>query len=283
MRKKISKVYISADMEGISGIVDMDDAQPMGRDYQQGRKFMTDDVNAAVRGALVGGAKEIVVNDAHGPMRNILPEQLHEKASLIRGKAKPMGMLEGLDKTFDAIICIGFHARAGENGVLSHSFMGHEVEDIWLNGRQVGEIGLLYAAAQETNVPVVMLTGDNIACKEIEQWDATVQTVSVKESIDRFAANLLSIEEAVSKIEATAKAAVIREKQGDKNPYINKVSTLKIRWQSASVASHLTGIPGVTLYDVRTVEVKGTVTELYRLLFVFFKVAASMTNQQPYC
>jgi D-amino peptidase len=283
MRKKISKVYISSDMEGISGIVDMDDTQPMGRDYQQGRKFMTDDVNAAVRGALAGGATEIVVNDAHGPMRNILPEQLHKKASLIRGKAKPMGMLEGLDETFDAIICIGFHARAGENGVLSHSFMGHEVEDIWLNGRQVGEIGLLYAAAKEMNVPVVMLTGDNIACKEIEQWDATVQTVSVKESIDRFAANLLPNEEAVSKIEATAKAVIIHERLSNENPYVNQVSTLKIRWQSASVASHLAGIPGVVLCDARTVEIQGTVAELYRLLFVFFKVAASMTNQQPYC
>src|SRR5882757_1488387 len=99
MSKKISKVYISADMEGISGIVDMDDTQPTGRDYQQGRLLMTEDINAAVRGALAGGATEIAVNDAHGPMRNILPERLHEKAMLIRGKAKPMGMLEGLDKT----------------------------------------------------------------------------------------------------------------------------------------------------------------------------------------
>lgn len=90
----MEKIYISADMEGISSIVDMDDTQPVGRDYQQGRKLMTEDINAAIRGVLAGGAKEVVVNDAHGPMRNILPEQLHEKATLIRGKAKPMGMLE---------------------------------------------------------------------------------------------------------------------------------------------------------------------------------------------
>lgn len=283
MSKKISKVYISADMEGISGIVDMDDTQPVGRDYQQGRLLMTEDVNAAVRGALAGGATEIVVNDAHGPMRNILPESLHEKATLIRGKAKPMGMLEGLDDTFNAIICIGFHARAGENGVLSHSFMGHEVEDIWLNDKPVGEIGLLCAVAQEIDVPVVMLTGDNIACEEVEQWSSVAKTVSVKESVDRFAANLLPLEKARDEIEATAKAVVMHEKQNSESPNVHQVSTLKIRWQSASVASHLAGIPGVTLCDSRTVEVKGTVIELYRLLFVFFKVAASMTNQQPYC
>lgn len=283
MSKKISKVYISADMEGISGIVDMDDTQPAGRDYQQGRKLMTEDINAAVRGALAGGAKEVVVNDAHGPMRNILPEQLHEKAALIRGKAKPMGMLEGLDDSFDAIICIGFHARAGENGVLSHSFMGHEVEDIWLNDKPVGEIGLLCAASQEVGVPVVMLTGDNVACEEVRQWSAVVKTVPVKGSIDRFAANLLPIEKAKYEIEAMAKAVIMREKQSSESSDVHQGSTLKVRWQSASVASHLTGIPGVMLCDSRTVEVKGTVIELYKLLFVFFKVAASMTNQQPYC
>jgi D-amino peptidase len=283
MRKKMNKVYISADMEGISGIVDMDDTQPTGRDYQQARKFMTEDINAAIRGTLAGGATEIVVNDAHGPMRNILPEQLHEKATLIRGKAKPMGMLEGLDKTFDAIICIGFHARAGENGVLSHSFMGHEVEDIWLNDKPVGEIGLLHAAAQEIGVPVIMLTGDNVACKEIEEWDPAVKTVSVKESIDRFAASLLPLEKARNEIEAAAKTVVMREKQSNEDSDTHQASTLRVRWQSASVASHLTGIPGVALCDSRTVESKGTVTELYRLLFIFFKVTASMTNQQPYC
>lgn len=283
MSREICKVYISADMEGISGVVDMDDTQPTGRDYQQARRLMTEDINAAIHGALAGGATEVIVNDAHGPMRNILPDILHKNAILIRGKAKPMGMLEGLDETFDAIICIGFHARAGENGVLSHSFMGHEVEDIWLNGRLVGEIGLLHAVAHELNVPVVMLTGDTIACKEAEQWNPTIQTVSVKESIDRFSARLQPLEKARAAIEVAAKNAVTHKRQSNNKSNELQASKLQVRWQSASVASHLSGLPGVRLCDNRTIEVEGMATELYRLLFVFFKVASSMSNQYPYC
>lgn len=138
------KVYISADMEGISGLIEAADVQPHGSDYETGRRLMTEEVNAAIRGAIDGGAKEVFVNDAHGPMRNILPELLDSRATLIRGKSKPLGMLEGLDKTFDAVLCVGFHARAGALGVLSHSFMGHEVEDMWLDGKIVGEIGLFF-------------------------------------------------------------------------------------------------------------------------------------------
>ena len=84
---------------------------------------------------------DITVNDAHGPMRNLLPETLHPAARLIRGKPKQMGMLEGLTPEHDAVICVGYHSRAGALGVLSHSFMGHEIEDIWMDGRPVGEIG----------------------------------------------------------------------------------------------------------------------------------------------
>jgi D-amino peptidase len=109
--------------------------------------MMTEDVNAAVRGALAGGATQVTVNDAHGPMRNPLPDLLHPAAELIRGRPKPMGMLEGLGGDFDATVCVGYHARAGALGVLSHSFMGREIEDIWLDDRPAGEIGLVHATA----------------------------------------------------------------------------------------------------------------------------------------
>lgn len=90
------RVYVSADMEGITGLVDADDVQPGGRDYERGRSMMAEDVNAAVRGALAAGAHEILVNDAHGPMRNLRPDDLHPRARLVRGKPKQMIMLEGL-------------------------------------------------------------------------------------------------------------------------------------------------------------------------------------------
>lgn len=275
------KIYISADMEGISGIIEAQDTQPTGSGYETGRKFMTEDVNAAVRGAIAGGASNIYVNDAHGPMRNILPEMLDQRAKLIRGKSKPLGMLEGLDESFDAVFCIGFHARAGKLGVLSHSFMGHEVEDIWLDGKLVGEIGLLYATARSMGVPVVFLSGDDVACSEMNDWDRDVRTTATKTAIERFSAELLPLREVREQIEIGTKTAV--ESRGFKKSHRTTESTLTIRWQSASVATHLAGLPNVQLKDDRTTEMQGPILTLYRQLFVHFKVAATLSNQQPYC
>lgn len=170
------RIYISADLECLTGLLDADGVQPGGRDYEQGRLMMAEDVNAAVRGALAVGATDIVVNDAHGPMRNLLPETLHPAVRLIRGKPKNMGMLEGLTPEHSAMICVGYHARAGTLGALSHTFMGHETEDVWLDGRPVGEIGLAHASAAALGVPVAVLTGDDAACEETVAWDESVAT-----------------------------------------------------------------------------------------------------------
>jgi D-amino peptidase len=277
------KVYISADMEGVTGIVDAEDVQPSGRDYEHARMMMTEDVNAAVRGAVSAGATGVVVNDAHKPMRNLLPDRIHPLCRLVRGGPKPMGMLEGLDGSFDAVLCIGFHARAGALGVLSHSFMGHEIEDIWLDGRPVGEIGLLHATSAAMGVPVVMLSGDDAACAEMADWDAEVTTVAVKRTRDRFAADLDPLAGARDRIEDAARTAVGTRPGRRYARSVADVATLRVRWQSASVASHLLGIPGVTLRDGRTVEITGRMTELFRLFGVFLRVATALTGQSPYC
>ncbi|MFJ1910427.1 M55 family metallopeptidase [Streptomyces sp. NPDC088147] len=276
------RIYISADMEGVTGLVDADDVQPGGRDYERGRLMMAEDVNAAVRGAVAAGATGITVNDAHGPMRNILPESLHPVARLIRGKPKQMGMLEGLAPEHDAAVFVGYHSRAGALGVLSHSFMGHEIEDMWLDGRPVGEIGLAHAAATAIGVPVPVLTGDDCACAEMTEWDASVTTVAVKYARDRFSADLRPSDEARTAIE---KAVAARLSVPPKPPAAPAAahSTLTVRWQSASVASTLLGIPGVSSADARTVQAEGTVPSLYRLFGVWMRVAASLTNQHPYC
>jgi D-amino peptidase len=322
------QIYISADMEGITGLVDAADVQPGGADYERGRVMMTEDVNAAVRGALTAGATRIVVNDAHGPMRNLLPDALHPAAHLVRGRPKPMGMLEGLNGSFDAALCVGYHARAGALGVLSHSFMGHEIEDMWLEGHAVGEIGLVHATAAAMGVRVVLLTGDDAACAEMTEWDSGVATVPVKRAIDRFAAELRPVPEARAAIEAGVAAALRAASgetastdilvprpaglrpAGDPAPAggpdpaggpapaggdsvarggaaparaLSDRPTLAVRWQSATVASLLLGIPGVTLRDSRTVAVSGTAPDLFRLFGVFNRVAAALTNQPPYC
>ncbi|MFD5793648.1 M55 family metallopeptidase [Streptomyces diastatochromogenes] len=275
------RIYLSVDMEGITGLVDADDVQPGGRDYERGRSMMAEEVNAAVRGALAAGATDILVNDAHGPMRNLLPEALHPAARLVRGKPKQMGMLEGLGPEYDAALCVGYHSRAGALGVLSHSFMGHEIEDIWLDGRPVGEIGLAHATAAALGVPVAALTGDDAACAEMTAWDASVVTVPVKYAHDRFAARLRPAAEARKAIEEGVARALTQRPALPPAPAAE--ATLAVRWQSASVASTLLGIPGVTADDSRTVRVSGDLPSLYRLFGVWMRVAASLTNQPPYC
>ncbi|GAB3934894.1 M55 family metallopeptidase [Kribbella albertanoniae] len=274
------KVYISADMEGITGLVDAEDVQPPGRDYERGRVMMTEDVNAAIRGAYAAGATAVLVNDAHGPMRNLLPDLLDPRAVLIKGRPKPMGMIEGLTSSYDAVLCVGFHARAGILGVLSHSFMGHEIEDIWLDDQVTGEIGLFEATAASYGVPLVLLTGDDTACAEATAWNGAIHTVPVKFAKDRFAAELVPVAEARAAISAGAAEALRSLPTVAAGP---DPRTLSVRWQSASVASHLTAIPGVTRRDDRTVTVTDDMLQLYRLFNLFLRVATAVTSNPPYC
>jgi D-amino peptidase len=287
------RVYISADMEGITGLVDAEDVQPPGRDYERGRGLMTEDVNAAVRGAYAAGATYVLVNDAHGPMRNLLPDLLDPRALLIKGRPKPMGMIEGLTADFDAVVCVGFHSRAGTLGVLSHSFMGHEIEDIWLDDHLTGEIGLLHAAASSYGVPVAALTGDNTACTEATAWAPKIHTYPVKQTKDRFAAQLVPVAESRAGIEQTVRTALTTLPTGPapaptaaegNSPAPSKpVHQLTVRWQSASVASHLQAIPGVQKTNDRTVTTEGDMLHLYRLFNLYLRVATAVTSNPPYC
>ena len=271
---------MSADMEGVSGVVDAEDVQPPGRDYERSRVLMTEDVNAAVRGAYAAGATDVLVNDAHGPMRNLLPDLLDPRARLIKGRPKPMGMIEGLTPEYDAALCVGYHARAGILGVLSHSFMGHEIEDIWLDDQLTGEIGLFHAAAAAYGVPLALLTGDDTACDEMKSWDPAVATVPVKYAKDRFAAELVPLSEARAAIESTATESLRNLPKPDRP---TTPRTLTVRWQSASVASHLTAIPGTTRPDDRTVTLEADMLHLYRMFNLYLRVCTAVTSNPPYC
>ncbi|WP_037571636.1 M55 family metallopeptidase [Phaeacidiphilus oryzae] len=282
------RVYISADMEGVTGLVDSQDVQLGGGEYEYGRAMMTEDVNAAVRGALAAGAEYVLVNDSHMTMRNLLPDRIHPEAVLQRGKPKRHGMVEGLDGSYDAMLCIGYHARAGRLGVLSHSYMGHEIEDMWLDGRPTGEFGFAHAVAAAHGVPVVAVSGDDAACAEAAEWEPRISRAVVKHAKDRFAARLVPPAEARKAIEEAC-AEGVRAAAGGARPADQAVGAdgraveLAVRWQNASVASQLTAVPGVSLRDDRTVVVHGTAPDLFALFGVFMRVASNLTNQHPYC
>jgi D-amino peptidase len=202
------KVFISADMEGISGISASDQLSATGAEYGRSRKMMADDVNAAIRGARAGGATTILVNDSHGTMRNLRLEDLETGASLISHSFKRSGMMEGLDDSFDAAIFVGYHAKAGHpGGLFAHTGSG-VVRDVRVNGRSMGEGGLNTTVAAWYGVPVVLVTGDDVAVKQVAEIATAAKTVAVKRAINPRAVELRPFKVVHAEIENAARDGV---------------------------------------------------------------------------
>jgi D-amino peptidase len=181
------RVYISCDIEGISGLTKVDFMYPDNLDMEK-RQLVTQDVNAAIEGALAAGAQTIFVNDTHPPERTILIEQLNPAAQLI-----PNGMsfftLQDIDQTFDALFLVGLHSKPGTYGAfLDHVWDPKVIMEVRVNGMSVGEIGLNAIAAGHFGVPTVLVTGDRAACEEAEALLGQVETVVTKENISRYQA-----------------------------------------------------------------------------------------------
>lgn len=202
------KVHISVDMEGATGVVGVEDVSKGTSAYEHFRRFLTKDVNAAIEGAIEAGATEIIVNEAHGSMKNLILEDINPKASVILGSTKPLGMMEGIDNSFDAAFFIGYHARAGtEAAILSHT-VSLSILNININGNPIGELGMNAFIAGYFNVPIVLVTGDNKVCKEALDFIANVETVIVKEAIDQISAKCLSPATSYQMIKAAASKAL---------------------------------------------------------------------------
>src|SRR5260370_31290698 len=156
------KIYISTDFEGVSGIVDWAQILGDGPDYAYGCSLLMDEVNAAIDGALEAGATEFVVNDSHFQMRNLMPRELHGRASLISGRFKPLYMMQGLDASASAIFFIGYHGSIGaESAILSHSYNPHAIWEVKLDGEIAGESALNALVAAHLGVPIALVSGDD--------------------------------------------------------------------------------------------------------------------------
>src|ERR1700744_2825629 len=230
------KVFISVDMEGVTGLTDPEDVLPDGAAYQRGRVFMTGDANAAVLGAYDAGATEVLVNDSHWTMRNLLLEQLDPRARMIKGFQKPMCMVQGLDSSYDAAVFVGYHSCAGtEGGVLNHTLLGKEVQNVYLNGEPTGETRLNAASAGHFGIPVLLVAGDAAVGEEARRVLGDVETVAVKDGIDKFTADCLHPKVAQEQIrEATARALRDRDRF---QPYrLSPPYTIGIEWNSTTIA-----------------------------------------------
>lgn len=207
------KVYISVDMEGISGVNGDDQTSAGQAEYGRARKLMVEDANAAIRGAFAGGATDVLVNDSHGGQRNLLPEDLDPRARLISHSFKRHGMMEGLDESFDSVLFIGYHAKASApRGLFAHTGSG-VVRDLQINGTSVGEGGMNAALAAWYGVAVALVTGDDVAVDEVKARVPAVKGVVVKRAINTRAVELVPLAEARRQIEAGAKEAVAAAKK----------------------------------------------------------------------
>ncbi len=202
------KIYISADIEGVAGVVVPAHGQPGNAEYERARRLMTEEVNAAIDGAFAGGATLVVVNDSHGPQLNLLPEALDPRAELILGRPKPYGMCAGLEAGFDAVFFTGYHAGAGQHGVLSHTINGFAFARILVNGIDCAEATLYGAYAGSLGVPVALLSGDDRLMAQCGAMFPGAQLVTVKTALGQRAARALSPERARMAIRAGAMAAV---------------------------------------------------------------------------
>jgi len=248
-------LLISVDIEGIAGVVTGDHASSGHKEYERFRKLMTAEANAAIEGALAGGADQIVVNDSHGSHTNILIEDLNPAAELIAGSPKPFGMMQGIGPDVDAVFFVGYHAAAGTGAaVLAHTWMSRVMVEVRLNGQIVGETGLNAALAGAYGVPVVLVTGDTAVAREARTLLGEIETVAVKEGITRTAARCLHPKVAQERIRQAAERAL----RLDAVPLVVPPPvTVRAVMQRAIHADLAAMIPGSKRIDGRTVEWTG--------------------------
>ncbi len=263
------KIFISVDMEGIGGIGTSAMTSTGGKDYETGRKLMTNEVNAVVSAIYESGPATIVVNDSHGDMQNLLHTQLDPRVEYIQSNIKPLGMVQGLDASFDGMIFIGYHAMAGtENGFLAHTGSGN-VKGLWLNGVEVGEGGLNAYFASMIGVPVILASGDKTFSEEIKKL-ITTRTVITKESIGASAAKLVHPDMVIKELQVQTKAALkdIRKAK----PLTQEPIEFKLKVDVPTRADVAMSIPGMKRVDGYTVSYQAkNMEEAYKLIRVIYK------------
>lgn len=264
------KVYISVDMEGISGVNGDNQTSAAGAEYGRARKLMAEDANAAIRGAFEGGATEVVVNDSHGSQRNILPEDLDPRVRLISHSFKRYGMMEGLDSTFDAVIFVGYHAKAGSpRGVFAHTGSG-VLRDLQINGLSVGEGGMNAFLARWYGVPVILVTGDDVAVEEQKATVPTVRGVVVKRAINSRAVELRPLADARRDIQDAAKAAVAAARKAP--PERLARYTVRMEMRDPTIPEVAAAFREIRLVDATTMEfTRESMPDAYRLIRVLYR------------
>jgi D-amino peptidase len=246
-------VHISIDMEGIAGVVHSDQANQKGHDYEMMRKAMTLEANAAIEGSFDAGANIVVVNDSHGSMRNLLPYMLDQRAELISGSPKPLGMMQGVENSPDISMCIGYHSRPGEKGILSHTIRGSSVvQHFFINDKPSSEFEINAGIAGYYNVPIGMIAGDNDIVNDAKNLVPNIIGSSVKETINKFSAKNLSGNDAFNLIKKDSHEAVLKHKEFKPIKYSGTVK-MGIEFSSDLMADVVSMMPGIKRISRQTI------------------------------
>ncbi|MET9551838.1 M55 family metallopeptidase [Streptomyces sp. NPDC006645] len=238
------KILISADMEGATGVTWPADVLPGTPQWERCRTLFTSDVNAAVLGFLAGGADEVLINEAHWSMRNLLLEELDERAQLLTGRHKSLSMVEGVQHgDVDAIAFVGYHTGAGTEGVLAHTYLANSITGVWLNGVRASE-GLLNAhVVAEYGVPVVLVTGDDLTCRDADGYAPDARKVAVKDHVSRYAAVCRTPARTAADIRAAAEEATALAVRYE--PVVGGPFTVELEFDAEHLCGAATVVPGV--------------------------------------
>jgi len=252
------KILIAADMEGISGVTNWNQVTQGHFEYPRFRLIMTEDVNAAIRGAYAGGATQVVVTDGHGSGSNILIESLDPRASLNSGNTSPFAMVQGIETgDFDGVIFVGYHARAGTHrGILAHTWSSQRVANVWLNEVVMGEYGLNAALCGHYGAPVVMITGDQTAGAQATELLGKLEIVEVKQATSFSSAECLIPQIAQKLIEGAAQLALERLVTGNvPQPFvIAEPVTGRVEFRFVEMADRASRLPGAIRINGTTIE-----------------------------
>jgi D-amino peptidase len=248
----VVKILISADMEGATGVTWPADVLPGTPQWERCRSMFTSDVNAAVLGFFDGGADQVVINEAHWSMRNLLLERLDERAELLTGRHKTLSMVEGVQHgDIDGIAFVGYHTGAGTEGVLAHTYLANSITGVWVNDVRASE-GLLNShVVAEFGVPVVLVTGDDLTCEDALGYAPEALKVAVKDHVSRYAAVCRTPARTAADIRAAAKeAAALAVRQ---EPLVGGPFTVALEFDAEHLSMAATVVPGVRRIGERKV------------------------------
>jgi D-amino peptidase len=251
------KIYISADMEGVVGVVTADQLGPQGFEYNRFREFMTEEVKAAIGAAFDAGATEIVISDSHGNGENLLIEKLPKNVTIVRSWPRPLMMMQGIDETFDGAIFIGYHTSTTNTaGVRAHTISSARLADVRLNGISMPEAGINAAIAGSFNVPVIMISGDDAIVKEATDLLGDIEGAVVKWAVSFHSAKTLTPEMAYELIREKTKKAIQRIK--DFKPYkVKQPVQLDVRFKAYRPSELLAYLPIVQRTDSHSIRFVG--------------------------